>query len=99
MLPWLCRAFSQNALTHAAASAAAAAAAVPAAKKVLAKHRFAIHFNGHPAKLMYSALDKDRVYGPFSLKFQIIIKVKQQRESSCCLSYCAVHCGCRHCCC
>ncbi|KAF6256739.1 hypothetical protein COO60DRAFT_85213 [Scenedesmus sp. NREL 46B-D3] len=44
------------------------------ARKVLAKHRFDVVFNGHAAKLMYSALDKDRVFGPFSLKFQIIIK-------------------------
>uniref|UniRef100_A0A383VC19 U-box domain-containing protein n=1 Tax=Tetradesmus obliquus TaxID=3088 RepID=A0A383VC19_TETOB len=44
------------------------------AKKALTKYRFAVVFNGHPAKLMYSALDKDRVFGPFSLKFQIIIK-------------------------
>eukprot|EP00882_Tetradesmus_deserticola_P031618 GHRQ01035765.1.p1 GENE.GHRQ01035765.1~~GHRQ01035765.1.p1 ORF type:complete len:146 (+),score=10.98 GHRQ01035765.1:568-1005(+) len=48
------------------------------AKKVLAKHRFAIAFNGHHAKLMYSPLDKDRVLGPFSLKFQVIIKVSWQ---------------------
>jgi hypothetical protein len=54
----------------------------PAAKKALAKHRFAIVFNGYPAKLMYSALDKDRVYGPFSLKFQIIIKVNQDAACS-----------------
>eukprot|EP00879_Flechtneria_rotunda_P018679 GHRR01019602.1.p1 GENE.GHRR01019602.1~~GHRR01019602.1.p1 ORF type:complete len:434 (+),score=155.22 GHRR01019602.1:420-1721(+) len=29
---------------------------------------------GSPAKVMYAAVDKDRVYGPYSLKFQVIVK-------------------------
>eukprot|EP00775_Hariotina_reticulata_P007885 gene7885-8081_t len=40
----------------------------------LQKYRFSIKFKGVEAKLMYAAIDKDRVYGPFSLQFQVIIK-------------------------
>jgi hypothetical protein len=51
-----------------------------AARRVLEKYRFAVTFNGHTCKLMLAPqkgqADKDRVFGPFSYKFQVLVKVR-----------------------
>lgn len=46
---------------------------LPAAADCLKKYQFKVIIRGHQAKMMYAADDRDKVYGPYSYKFQIII--------------------------